>query len=228
MITVSTVATKVALTTVAAVKTQLKMSGNADNDWIGTQIDSATSQIANYLGVEMAEDGTRNLARESLIETIDRRARYGYNPPFGVSVPLREADSIIVLGRRPVVSIASITENGTVLDPADYQLSATSGKVKRLSSSLVSSWPNTIIVVTYDAGWLMPGVNRRNLPAEIEDAAISLVEIAWFSRGQNPLVKSETIPGVRQVDYFFGAPGQGSPLPPDISVKLDPYRNISL
>jgi hypothetical protein len=229
MFTISTRAEKTALTTLAAVKLNLGITDGKDDAWLQTQIDSASMVICNYLGVEMADDGTRTLGQETLVETLDRRSRYPWLPPFGIVVPRREADARITLARRPVRGIASIAENGTALDPADFELEATTGIVRRLSSALVAAWPCTLIVVTYTAGWLLPGQDNRNLPPDIEQAAIGLVQASWFARKRDPNVKSENIFGIRQVDYFFGTPGQGAgPLPVDVMAKLGPYRNMSL
>lgn len=229
MFTVATQALTTALTTLAAVKTALNVKDTTSDAWLTTQIGVATQVVVNYLGAEMAEDGTRNLGRETIVETLDRRSRYPWNPPFGVVAPRREADTTIVLAKRPVISIASITENGTAVDPGDYLLSAAVGTVRRLSSGLPTMWPTTLVVVTYTAGWRLPADNGRTLPLDIEQAVIELVQAQWFGRDRDPNIKSEIVTGVRQVDYFFGTPGIGDGGIPDITcTKLNPYRNISL
>ena len=229
MFSVVTKAKTTALTTLPAVKLALGVSDSADDKWLQTQIDLASIAICNYLGVEMAEDGSRTLGRETVTETFDRRSRYPYIQPFGVVVPRREADSTIVLAKRPVVSIGSIAENGTAVDPADYELFATTGVVKRLSSYLLAAWPCTIVTVTYTAGWLLPGDENRNLPVDIEQAAITYVQAQVGARKRDPNVKSVNIPGVRQVDYFYGTPGlDDQMLPIAARAMLNPYRSMSL
>src|SRR6185437_13551593 len=134
MITVTTRANSTALTTLDNVRSSLMISDRSDDAWLKRQVDAVSQMAIQVLGIEMAEDGTRNLGVETLSETLDRRTRYPWLPPLGVIRPRREADTIIVLGRRPVISIASTTENGTEVDPSDYELFATDGRVKRLSS----------------------------------------------------------------------------------------------
>jgi hypothetical protein len=223
MFTVATPAATTALTTLEAVKLRLDKKDTEDDKWFEAQIGTATEAAIDYLGVEMAEDGTRHIGRETVVETLDRRSRYPWVPPFGIVVPRREADSYINLARRPVVSIASITENGTTLDPCEYELFATTGHVKRLSSALPAAWPCTIIVVTYTAGWLLPDDRGRNLPAPIESAVIDVVVDFYFARKRDPALKMEYVLGVWQGSYWGD-----TPLPRGAMAKLNPYRNISL
>lgn len=214
------------MTTVVAVKAELGKTDTVDDDWLQNQIDAESLTICNYLGVEAAEDGTRNIGRETLVETIDRRAAWPYTSVL-MPLPKVSTEGLLTLARRPVVSITSITEDGTAVASTDYQLAAMPGTLRRLTGSLPIAWPSTLIVVTYVAGWLLPGQTSRNLPADIEGAVIDLVKESWFSRKRDPDVKAEEIMGVRRVDYFFGAPGQG-PLPPSVMARLDPYRNVNL
>src|SRR5580704_16776562 len=157
MIVVTTPANSTALTTLANVKLALGIENKDNDDWFKRQIDVVSMAACMVLGVEMAEDGTRHFGVETVAETLDRRTRYPWLPPLGVIAPRREADTWIVLGRRPVIAILSITEDGVLVDPSDYELEATTGKVKRLSSDLAAAWPNTLIVVTFIAGWKLPG-----------------------------------------------------------------------
>jgi len=232
MIVVTQAAATTALTTRARVKRELDITSTTNDEWLDETIADVSAAACEVLNVEMAEDGTRNFGVESVTETIDHRTRYPWLPPLGVIRPRREADTWIVLGRRPVLGITSITENGVTVDPSDYELFATTGKVKRLSAGVVAAWPCTIIVVTYTAGWKLPGdsgsVTATAMPASIEKAVIEGVKARYFARKRDANVKSENIPGVRQVDYFFGTPGQDDPLPPLSMSLLNAHRNISL
>lgn len=232
MITVTTPAATTALTTVANVRLSLAITDRAEDAWLARQVVSVSLQACEILGVEMAEDGTRHLGVETVSETQDRRTRYPWLPPLGVIRPRREADTIIVLGRRPVLSIVSISEDGVTVDPGDYELFATDGRVKRLSDGLPAAWPCTIIVIAYTAGWKLPGDNASvagpTMPSPIEEAVIEGIQAKRSDRLRDLSVKSQNIPGVREVQYFFGAPGQDQPLPPSAMAKLNPYRNMWL
>lgn len=228
MLAVTTPAATTALTTLANLKLALDINTTLQDDWLKTQVTAVSNLACMVMGVEMAEDGSRHFGVESVDETFDRRTRYPWLPPLGVIAPRREADTIIVLSRRPVISISNVTENGVAVDPTGYFLSATDGKLKRLSGNLAAAWANTIIVVSYTAGWALPGDDGTNMPAEIEQAVIEGIRARWYARKRDPNVKSENLPGVREVKYFFGSPGQDQPLPPLSMSLLDPYRNMSL
>jgi hypothetical protein len=73
------------------------------------------------------------------------------------------------------------------------------------------------IVVTYFAGFDL----LAELPRPVERATIELVSMAWFSRGRDPLLKSEEATGVAKFDYWVG--GLGGSLPPEIANLLDPF-----
>lgn len=208
MFTVVTAADETALTTLDAVRLELKIVDKSDDDWLESQINIATDLICEYYGVPRAEDGTRTLGRQTVTETFDRsHAAHRRNEP-------------LVLALRPVSAVSEVSENGIDVDASDYRLNGTTGKLERLSAGLIASWPRTLITVTYTAGWLMPGQSGRTLPTNIEQAAIQFVKEQKFSRTRDPDIKSENIPGVRQVDYFFGSPGSPGLLPPSVLVCL--------
>jgi hypothetical protein len=228
MITVTTPAATTALTTLANVKLSLCIENTYADAWLTKQIDVISLVACEVLGVEMAEDGSRHFGVETVSETQDRRTRQPWLPPFGVNAPRREADTFIVLGRRPIIAIQSITENGCTLDPCQYEISATDGKIKRIESNLAAAWPCALLVINYTAGWLLPGDTNTNMPVPIEDAVIEGIQARYFSRGRDPNVRSQNLPGILETSYFFGAPGQDQPLPPGAMSKLNPYRNMSL
>jgi hypothetical protein len=227
MFTVSTAGTN-AMTTLATVKLELKIEGNTDDAWLRAQIDSLSQTACRILGVAESETGTRNLGRETLVETIDQRAAWPWTRALRPIIASNEHDGKLILSRRPVVSISSITEDGVMVDPTEYKLSAATGTVRRLSGDMPIAWPSSLIVVTYLAGWLMPGQSGRNLPTDWEDAVISAVKQAWFSRTRDPAVKRENNPGVFEQEFFFGTPGMDSPFPQDAMAKLRFARDVSI
>ena len=88
-----------------------------------------------------------------------------------------------------------------------------------------SIWTAWKVRVTYVAGWVLPGDSGTiTLPEEIEEAAIELIKLARTARTRDPLVKSETVDGVGRQDFWVGGIGEGS-LPPNITMKIDAYRN---
>ena len=157
MLTVTTAATNKKLTTLIQVKTELGVSGGGDDAWLNGQIDVASRLVCNYLNVGEAEDGSITLAQETLSEVIDRRGTYPW--PYGTTpqplVPPKKDQ--IILSRRPVASISSITSGDTTLTSSDYTLKKAAGLIERVSESLPSQWEADVITIAYVAGWVLPG-----------------------------------------------------------------------
>jgi hypothetical protein len=225
-LTVLTAATQTDLTTLAAVKAELGLTDNKDNVWLALQIAVASQIVTDYLNVVEADDGTVTLGREQLAETFRiHRSRY----------LARRLDSertqYLVLSRRPIASIDSVVHDGVTLDPSEYEVDG-AGILKHLASDRPTDWNGNKVVVTYTAGWLLPGQTGRNLLADIESATIGLVKASWYARLRDPNIKSEedNIPGVRdhKVDYFFRSPEPGAPLPEEIAQKLNRHRQINI
>lgn len=226
MLSVLTPADQTDLTTLAAVKSELQIADSKDNVWLSLQISVASQMVTDYLNVMGADDGTVTLGRETLQETFRvHHSRY----------LARRLDSertqYLMLSRRPVVSIDGLIQDGVALDPSEYEVDG-SGALKHLSSDRPTDWNGNKVVVTYTAGWLLPGQDGRTLPRDIESATIGLVKAAWFARLRDPNIKSEeeNIPGVidQKTDYFFRSPEPGAPLPEEIAQKLNRHRQINI
>ena len=70
------------------------------------------------------------------------------------------------------------------------------------------------------------GVSALRAAAHFDPhVAIDLISAARFGRLRDPLVKGEEVPGVMRTDYWVGSVGNGS-MPPDLTARLDPYRNL--
>lgn len=224
MFTVTTAATVTALTTLAAVKTELDITGTDENDWLLAQIAVATDQICSYLNVPVAGDGTKTLGRETIVETI----RFPHNTVWGPQRNFVERKDII-LSRHPVLSVSSVVEDGTALTTDEYELDGAQGTLSRLTTDdFKRTWFANKVVVTYVAGWLLPGETGRTLPYDIEDACIQLVKAERFARKRDPMLKGEETAGIGRNDYWVGATPGGNSIPSDIAAALDPYRNISV
>ncbi|MCW2246209.1 hypothetical protein M2352_001800 [Azospirillum fermentarium] len=111
MLTVITPAVSQQLTTLAAVKTELKLSGTADDDWLSEVIDRASATIRRWCG--------RTFALETVRET------------FRLLAPTET----LSLSRWPVASIVSVSETGNTLTAGDYETEDDVGFVYRLTGS---------------------------------------------------------------------------------------------
>lgn len=189
------------LTTLAAVKGEMRLSAGADDEFLSDLIDRATATIRRWCG--------RIFALETVHEI------------FRLTAPVEE----LPLTRWPLVSIDSVTEGATTLTTADYEADDETGLVYRLTSSDTRRcWTAPKIVVDYSAGYILPGKPGRTLPEDVERATIMLVKAAWFSRTRDPLVKSEDVSGVLSSTFWVGGFSDGAALPPDIEGLLSPHR----
>lgn len=202
IVTVTTAPGETKLTTLARVKQELEITDGANDALLESKIDEATSDIEAHLG--------RTLARATLTETFWD----GFYADY------------LLLDRAPVASITSVTVDDVVVAAGEYRLDDKAGILYRLDASGYPSfwsWTKSVVIV-YAAGFLLPGEAGRNLPPAIEAGAISLMQSFWQARGRDSLVKSEEIPGVMRVDYWVGAVGEAGELPPDVVMKIAPFR----
>lgn len=205
LLAVTTPAAETALTTIARFRNEIGAHDvDAEEDaLIAAKIDEASAAIDNWL--------RRTLAREVVSET------FRLDPG--------EAPETLRLERWPVVSVASAAEDGVTVAAAEYELDADAGLLHRLDASGYRNiWVAAkSIVVAYTAGYKMPAESGRTLPADLELAALMLVRSWWHGRARDPLVRAESIPGLRDVTYWVGGAGSG-PLPPEVEALLGPYR----
>lgn len=227
MLEVVTAASKTAITTLAAVKTDLKIGNGSEDAYLNGKILQVTDEILDYLNIARASDGTRNLAQETLKETFrasEHHRRFS-QVPLLLTYGFGAGHHKLMLSRRPVMSVISITEGSTVLTPDQYEIKQ-DGTLTRLSNGIPIRWADTTIVVIYIAGWVMPGQSGRNLPYSIEAAAFDYIKMVRAAQTRDPMVKSENIPGVLETEYWVGQLGADGSLPPSVASRLDRYRRV--
>lgn len=207
ILTVTVPATETALTTLARVKLELGITNTNSDAILEAKIDEASSDASAFLGFVVE--------RETVAETFWPEA-------------FDAAPAQIILNRTPVVSITSVVMDGVTLSASLYRLDKDKGLLYALDASgYACSWFFCkSLVITYVGGYLLPDASGRNLPHGIEGAVIDLVSSFWQSRGRDPLVKSEDIPGVMSREYWVGAVGDEGELPPGVVAKLAPFRRV--
>lgn len=227
MFTVATPAAIKILTSLTTVKTDLNISGSAEDAYLTEKINQASAAVCSYLRVPMASDGTVTLGSEDLVQTFRFEAS---RPGFlftgvGSYNPRRH----LILARRPVTAVASVVEQSTTLDQSQYELDGASGLLKRLRSDREASWDGcSKVVVSFTAGWLLPDKgNARTLPYDIEKAVIDLVKGARAARLRDPLLKEIEVVDISRKVFWVGGTGSTT-LPPEIAATLDPYRYAAL
>lgn len=189
------------LTVKATVKSELQITGVADDDFLDTLIHQASAQIVSYCG--------REFARETIRDTFRISRGYGW----------------LQLSRWPTASITSITESGVALAASDYELDAAAGRLLRVSSGAPILWTDELIVVTHVSGWNL----LAELPHDLERACIDLVKSRYRQRLRDQTIKAERVDGVASFEYWVGdIPGEDAGLPSQVAGVLDQYREARI
>jgi uncharacterized phiE125 gp8 family phage protein len=190
-------------------------------------------QLRAAVGVQGAgEDSALRDLGARAAATITRACKLkagGTTPPTLRSESITQAFSLcaradaVVLARKPVSAITSVTENGTTLDEAAYELDAAAGMLYRLCSSkrrpwTYGRWGELKIVVAYTAGW-------DTVPDDLVRAAQRLVKHFYDTDGQEANLRIDYNEGVNRTE-FFAAPGD-TLLPGDVDALLGPYKYFS-
>ena len=113
-----------------------------------------------------------------------------------------------------------------MLDPSAYRLDPDAGLLDRLSTDgIPCAWRFCkSVVVAYTGGFILPGQDGRNLAFAIEGAVVALVSDYWASRGRDPTLRSESIRGVIDRQFWVGAVGDPGLLPPRVLASIAPFR----
>jgi hypothetical protein len=114
--------------------------------------------------------------------------------------------------------VLTVTEDGTLLDPALWEVDIDTGSIYRLdTSAMIYSWTGRVIVIDYDAGYDV-------IPADVTGATLEYFTARWASRGRDPALRRENIPDVIQQDWYTDAttPSMSS----TVRDWLDGYKKV--
>ena len=158
ILTTTSAAGETRLTEAATLKTQVSVTDSADT--LDLTIKAASAEISALLAPKRDEDNATTIGRASYTETF---------------YDLRSVEEVLV-SRLPIVSVASVTKNGTqVLSDAsdfNYLVKKARGAIQATVNDLPTTLSANSFTVAYTAGWLLPGEGGRNLPYDIELACI--------------------------------------------------------
>ena len=203
-----------ALVARASLKVLLGVSGTSQDAALDGLIAQASAGAARYCN------------RTFAVETV-RDDVWPARQPFAFALPPTEG--CIQLSRWPVAAVTAIVADGVTLvvaDPAtgtyagaDVLVDAAKGQILRLDpAGIPTIWCARTVSTIYAAGY-------ASVPPDLADAIGRMIKAQWFARTRDPQVRSETISGVYEASYWFGAgPGSSGGLPPDIAAILDFYR----
>lgn len=204
-----------ALTTVAAAKDELGIKDDAQNPVLERLIHTASSLVARHCN--------RVLHYEAALQELV--------PGYG--------RQLLFLSRTPVVSVATISLDGTTVDSSTYSLrSGLAGLVYReagwewtagyapglVGPALVAGSEAARYLVTYAGGYVTPvqasGPLTRNLPYELEQACLYTVVHMHRLRGKPKAAMVETADADKDVWAGLGIPEMGKAL-------LQPHVRVS-
>lgn len=200
--TVTTAAESYDLTTLAVVKDELSITNGASDATLGRYL--------TWASLALAQEVNRVFPVETLTDEVW---------PDRAHSPVRGGIDVLQLSRWPLVSVASITENGTALvDGTDFRSDGDKGQVLRLNGSGgLRSWPGCPIVVTYSAGY-------ETIPGDLADAVTRMVRNRYRAKGRDSFLVSEEIPGVRNSRWWIATGNEAGNVPPDIADLISSYR----
>jgi hypothetical protein len=205
ILTVTTPPISTNLTTTTRVKLELGITKKADDALISIFVAGASSAAVGYC--------MRDFAQATYAEQIR-------SYPFIDSASLVNLPDYIYLSRKPLVSIASIIEDGvTLVAGTDYEFDPEKARLTRLCSDRPVTWRFRKLNVAYVAGYTYPGT----LPAAVESGVTEIVKDMWFAKRRDPQIKSYEVPGIERTDYWVGAVGGDSAWPPRVTDFLAPY-----
>jgi hypothetical protein len=175
--------------------------------------DGSQDTALNRLGGRIPADGATppTLLQETLTETFRLNRWWGRRDHLS-------ARETLILSRRPIVSITSVTEAGTLLDPTEYEIRSGAGTLGRLFNDTPARWAWDRIDVAYVAGW-------STVPQGLKRAAEKLARLYWCQAQRDPTMRSEQAVGVASWTYWIGSPTDPD-IPQDIMDDLGPYLNV--
>jgi hypothetical protein len=201
---VTTPASTYDLAALSDIKDELGIKDNSNNAILQRYLTSASAMVAQYCN--------RVFPAETLTETFWAQRDLWPRVILGGVQDLQ-------LSRWPIQSVTSVTENGIALvQDTDFKINAANGQLVRLDvNGYPKSWPLYPIVVVYVGGF-------DKMPTDVQDAVIRMVTKRYVAKGRDPSLKQESIPGVREVQYWIATGADSGNMTPDITDILDNYR----
>jgi hypothetical protein len=121
----------------------------------------------------------------------------------------------LVLARRAVTAITSVTENNSVLSTDDYTIDGASGILYRSNITgcypygVYGYWPCGNTVVEYSAGY-------ATVPDDLKYAAIKFIQAENVTASRDPNLKRLRIEGVSEREYWVSDKAVTSSVPGDV------------
>lgn len=206
LLTILTPATARALTTREAVCAELGADAPGPDALPGL-IAAASAAAERWCGRTFARETVREVFRD----------------------PLPRAPAVaLVLARAPLFGAPAVTLDGTPLvADTDFEADGLAGLLWRLSGDRRCAWRAAKVVVTYTAGFALPGQAGADLPADVQRAVTLIAAAAVHAAGRDPALRSSSTEGVGSESYLDPRAGMEA-MPPQAAALLGPWRMPAL
>lgn len=192
MLTVLTPAASHRLTTIPAAREHLRVGDAVTDIEMGNLIDQASAAARRFCN--------RTFALETVLEVFRDGGR-----------------DVLSLSRWPVVTIQSISAPDALASD-QFEADLENGILYRLDGC---RWCGRV-AVTYQGGYVLPEAAERTLPADVEQACLTMVAAQYSGRGRDPMLRSESTEGVGAASWI--ATAEMGSLPPQATALLLPFR----
>lgn len=220
--TIVTPADSLDLTTTAIVKDELGIpdSDTTQDTRIGRFITQASALITNYCDrifpAQTYQDEIRAgwyASCAGASHLAGNRGYYGSSYGFAVRAP-----TPLVVARRPLLTITSISEDGTALTAGtDFELDLVNSGIFRLDDGgNIMPWTANKTVVVYTSGY-------SAIPADVVDAVLRLITMRFKGRDRDPMLRERDQPGLGHQVFWVGGPPMSGSVPQEIAGILDKY-----
>jgi hypothetical protein len=206
-----------ALTTPKELREELGIGSETRPSLVVRCINTASNMIENYCDTTFGYEAAR----------VEKQAGYGR--------------PLMVLGKAPVLSVASVTYDGQTIQSSDYEIQdAEAGLLRNVSGAwcwtaaiqsgiTYTPAPGTerkLYEVTYSCGYVTPAKAAdlgldRTLPYDLEDACILLAAMRYHTAGRDP-----TLAAVKLLSHSesYRNSAHSSSMPPRVVEILDKYK----
>lgn len=213
--TVITPASSYDLTDVDTAKDELGTSAtDQDNGRIQRFITQESKAVAKYCGCQFVVE----TVTDNFVSTDPSWSGGGYPSAGGCYFGRdNQQTNVLNLSRKPIVSVASVSENtSSLVSGTDYLIDNEGGALLRLSAGADQGthWGGPPLSVTYSAGF-------TTIPEDLVEIVLRLVTLRYSQRGRDPSIIERDQPGLGTTRYWVGGAGQDGPFPPDICAYLD-------
>lgn len=178
----------------------------------GSSMDATVQMFEQRVAIVIAN--ACNIASDGIavptikLETLSEVRRLGCSLP------------VLLLARRFVKAITSVTVDGTVLDPADYEVDRVAGMLYRLENDRRVEWAAGKVTIVYEAG-------LETIPSDVKLAASKLMASYKSETGRDPNLKREKVEGVSEMEYWVGSKDDPA-VPSDVMDILSRYMNPAI